>query len=230
MKKSTTLLIAALFSCLLSLNGERAQAQIPVVSLVTGIIKKVIIALDLKVQQLQNQTIALQKAEQQVENTLHLNSLNDISGWMNKERALYAGYYNELAQVRKVIADYDEVKNIITRQKQLVSEYQNANALFHRDPHFSAPELQYMGNIYDGILQESLRNLEAVMTAVSAFGTQMDDAERWQRIDLAGKAMQTNLDHLRQFNGQNVQISLARSRDEQDRKMVQQLYGINTAP
>jgi hypothetical protein len=78
MKKSTTLLIAALFSCLLSLNGERAQAQIPVVSLVTGIIKKVIIALDLKVQQLQNQTIALQKAEQQVENTLHLNSLNDI--------------------------------------------------------------------------------------------------------------------------------------------------------
>jgi hypothetical protein len=34
---------------------------------VTGLIKKVIVAIDLKVQQLQNRTISLQNAEQQVE-------------------------------------------------------------------------------------------------------------------------------------------------------------------
>jgi hypothetical protein len=220
------IIIPMLLCLTLLIWDQPANAQIPVVSLVTGIIKKVIIALDLKVQQLQNQTIALQNVEQQVENNLHLNSLNNISGWLNKERTLYAGYYQELAQVKKVIADYGEAKNIITRQKQLVVEYQNANTLFHRDPHFSATELQYMGNIYGGILQESLRNLETVMTAVSAFGTQMDDAERWQRIDMASKSIQTNLNHLRQFNRQNIQVSLARSKDEQDRRTVQQLYGI----
>lgn len=227
MKTKLKLTVAALVVFIFPLTGQNVQAQIPVVSLVTGIIKKVIIAIDLKVQQLQNQTIALQNAEQQLENNLHLNSLNDISGWLGKEKDLYQNYYQELAQVKKVIADYDEVKNVISRQKQLVSEYQNANALFHRDAHFSTSELQYMGTIYDGILEESLRNLEAVMTAVSAVSTQMDDAERWLRIDNAGKAMQTNLNHLRQFNRQNVLLSLSRSRDQQDRASVQRLYGIN---
>jgi methionine aminopeptidase len=210
----------------LLLAAPRANAQVPVVSAFTGLIKKVIVAIDLGVQRLQNKTIALQNAEQQIENTLHLNSLRDINGWLDKERNLYAGYYNELAQVKKVLADYQMVKDVITRQKQLLSEYQRASALFHKDAHFSAGELRYMGTVYDGILQESLRNLEAVTTAITSQTTQMDDADRWLRIDQAAKAIQLNLNHLRQFNRQNVLLSLSRSRDAQDRLTVQQLYGL----
>ncbi|WP_091155763.1 conjugal transfer protein TraI [Mucilaginibacter pineti] len=213
--------------CALLVLQQKAQAQIPIVGLFTSAIKKVITALDLKVQQLQNQTIALQNAEQALENNLHLNSLNDISGWLNKERNLYQQYYQELAQVKAIISDYDEVKNIISQQKQLLGEYQNASALFHRDQHFSAEEISYMGNIYDGILQESLRNLNEVLLAVNSFSTQMDDAERMLRIHKASAGMQTNLDHLRQFNQQNVTVSLARAKDEQDRLSVKQLYGLN---
>ena len=205
---------------------EKSQAQIPIVGLFTAAIKKVITAIDLKVQQLQNQTIALQNAEQQLENSLSLGKLNDISGWLGKERDLYKNYYQELAQVKVIISDYDEVKKIISRQKQLLSEYQQANALFHQDEHFSAEELSYMSTIYTGILQESLRNLNEVMLAVDAFSTQMDDAERMQRIHQASSGMQTNLDHLRQFNQQNVTISLYRAKDEQDRRSVRQLYGL----
>lgn len=210
----------------LLLGSTASQAQIPIVGLVSSAIKKVITALDIKVQQMQNQTIALQNAEQALENNLHLNSLSDISGWLNKERNLYQQYYQELAQVKAIISDYDEVKNIMNQQKQLLGEYQNANALFHRDKHFSADEISYMGNIYNGILQESLRNLNEVLLAVNSFSTQMDDAERMLRIHKASAGMQTNLDHLRQFNQQNVTLSLARAKDEQDRQAVKQLYGL----
>jgi hypothetical protein len=55
----------------------------------------------------------------------------------------------------------------------------------------------------------------------------MDDAERLQRIGQAARSMQTNLDHLRQFNRQNAGLSLMRARDAQDRQNVKQLYGIN---
>lgn len=217
----TGIVLGSLFA-----QQEQANAQIPIVGLFTSAIKKVITALDLKVQQLQNQTIALQNAEQSLENNLHLNSLNDISGWLNKERNLYQQYYQELAQVKTIISDYDEVKNIISQQKQLLSEYQSANALFHRDQHFSVEEISYMGNVYDGILQESLRNLNEVLLAVNSFSTQMDDAERMLRIHKASAGMQTNLDHLRQFNQQNVTLSLSRAKDEQDRQSVKRLYGL----
>lgn len=227
MKMNLKILTAGLALLFFSLAGNNAQAQIPGVSLVTGIIKKVIVAIDLKVQQLQNQTIALQNAEQQLENSLHLSSLNNISGWLGKEKDLYAGYYQELNKVRGLIADYDAVKSIISKQKQLVQEYNQASSLFSRDAHFSANELQYMGNIYNGILQESLRNLDELLMVVSDLSTQMDDAERLQKISEAANAMQTNLDHLRQFNQQNAGLSFLRAKDAQDRQQVKQIYGIN---
>jgi hypothetical protein len=205
---------------------QRSQAQIPGVSLISSAIKKVITALDLKVQQLQNQTIELQNAEASVENNLHLNSLNNISGWLNKERTLYQNYYQELAKVKILISDYDEVKKIISQQKELLSEYHNASTLFHQDAHFSGSELSAMGNVYGGILQESIRNLEEVTTAITAFSTQMDDAERLLMVHHASAGMQTNLDHLRQYNNQNAIISYERAKSEQDRQTIRQLYGI----
>jgi hypothetical protein len=218
---------AAITLVFFSLTSQSASAQIPIVSLVTSAIKKVITALDLKVQQLQNQTIALQNAEASLENNLHLNSLNNISGWLNKERTLYADYYQELAKVKTIISDYDEVKKIVSQQQQLLSEYHQASALFHKDNHFSAAEMNAMENIYSGILQESARNLDEVMIAINSFQTQMDDAERMSLVHHASAGMQTNLDHLRQYNNQNVTLSLERAKDEQDRRTVKQLYGIN---
>jgi hypothetical protein len=227
MKSTFKILTVAAAIIFLSFSGNKAEAQIPGVGIVTGIIKKVIVAIDLKVQQLQNQTIALQNAEQKLENSLHLSSLNNISGWLDKEKQLYADYYKELNTVRGLIADYDEVKSVISKQKQLVTEYQQASSLFSHDAHFSPAELKYMGNIYNGILQESLQNLDQLLLVVSNLSTQMDDAERLQKIGQAAKAMQTNLDHLRQFNRQNAGLSLMRAKDTQDRQQVKQLYGIN---
>ncbi|WP_114941376.1 conjugal transfer protein TraI [Mucilaginibacter endophyticus] len=223
MKRHIIILVAGMLY--LTATPE-AKAQVPAASAFTGLIKKVIVAIDIKVQRLQNQTIALQNAEQQVENTLHLNSLNGIADWLTKEKDLYAGYYRELSKVRRLIVDYDAVKRIISQQSQVLSEYRNANALFRRDPHFSPTELKYMGNIYSGILQESLRNLDETITVISDLAAQMDDAERLERISLAAKAMQTNLDHLRQFNRQNAALSFQRAKDGRDRAAVKQFYGI----
>jgi dsDNA-specific endonuclease/ATPase MutS2 len=211
---------------ILGLQAQRSDAQIPGVGLVTGIVKKVIVALDLKVQELQNQTLKVQNLQQQLENKLSLGSLNDISGWLNKEKDLYQGYYQELNTVKGVIAGYREVKTIIGRQKQLLDEYRTAYALFRKDVHFQPDELQYMDNIYAGILEESVRNLDDLTMAVSSFTTQMTDAERMQSIHQASENMQTNLDHLRQFNQQNKMLSLARSAGEQDKLNVRRLYGL----
>lgn len=218
--------IATMAWLVLSLASQNASAQVPVVSLVSGIIKKVIIALDLKVQELENQTIALQDAEANVENNLHRSSLNDIGSWLGKERDLYQQYYQELASVRQIIADYDEVKRVISEQKELVSEYHSASTLFHADRHFSVAELRQMDAIYRGILQESVRNLDEVMTAVQGVGTQMTDAERFTLIHNASAGMQRSLDHLRRFNDQNLRLSLARTADTRDRAVIRAWYGL----
>jgi hypothetical protein len=217
--------------CLLFITGipftQSAHAQIPVISIVSSAIKKVIVALDLKVQQLQNETITLQNAEAAVENKMSLGNLNDISGWLNKEKNLYNNYYQELAQVKKVITDYDEVKQATEQQIELVSEYNTAYSLFKQDKNFSPTEISYMASVYNGILQESIQNLNEVALAVTSLTTQMSDAERLLLVHKATGGMQKNLNDLRQFNNGNMAITLQRAQDNNNMQAVKQLYGIS---
>ena len=56
-------------------------------------VKKAIIAVDLKIQRLQNKVIALQNVQKKLENTLSKVKLTEISDWIEKQRKLYDDYF-----------------------------------------------------------------------------------------------------------------------------------------
>ena len=203
-----------------------SNAQFIIADIIKAVVTKVINAVDLAVQEVQNKTIVLQNAQKELENVMSELQLDDISDWVEKQKDLYQEYYNELSQVKQIISDYDKVKTIIGLQSRLVAEYKSAYVLFKQDKHFSPAELDYMGQVYAGILDQSLKNLEQVFLVVNALVTQMTDGQRLQIIDNASTAMQKNYNDLKQFNAQNIQLSLQRSVDEGDIESVKQLYGL----
>jgi hypothetical protein len=69
-----------------------ATAQIAVVEVIKAGVKKVIKAVDLKVQRLQNETIWLQNAQKSLENQLSKLKLTEIADWANKQKYLYSKY------------------------------------------------------------------------------------------------------------------------------------------
>jgi hypothetical protein len=190
------------------------------------VIKAVINAADLVVQQIQNETIVLQNAQKELENFMSELQLNDITGWVQKQKDLYQEYYNELATVKEIISDYDKIKSIVQMQSRIVSQYQSAYALFKQDKHFSTTEIDYMYNVYSGILDESLKNLDQALLVVNALVTSMTDAQRLNIIDNASKGMQKNYDDLKRFNNQNINLSLQRGMADGDIETVKQLYGL----
>jgi hypothetical protein len=223
--KKTALLLGVILA-LLQVPGA-SQAQIPGVSLFTGAIKKVIVALDLKVQRMQNEVIALQNAQKQLENNLSSGKLNEITGWLGQEKELYQSYYQELTRVKAVVSDFELVRKTISQQVQLVGEYKRAWALFSNDRHFKAAELRYMAGIYNGILQESVRNLDELMLVITNAQMRMNDGERLRMISKVAGAIQENLNSLRQFNGQNAALSYHRSRSDAERLQTGKLYGVH---
>ena len=120
-----------------ALPGGRATAQIPVVSQIVGAAVR---AADLAVQRLQTETIVLQEAEQALQNAMSELRLEEIANWVDDQRSLYAEYFQELATVKAVITDYHKVKEIIQRQEDIVSAYNQGLARFRQDKHFSAVE------------------------------------------------------------------------------------------
>ena len=84
-----------------------------------------------------------------------------------------------------------------------------------------------MQQVYSGILDESLKSIEQVQMVITAFATQMTDAKRLEIIHAASDNIEENLTDLRQFNEQNIRVSLQRSKERNDIDVVKKLYGIN---
>ena len=216
-------LLVCLGFVLVTINTE---AQIPVAEIIKAGIEKVIVAVDLQIQRLQTKTIWLQNAQKVIENAMSKLKLSQIEDWLQKQKDLYQNYFDELWKVKNILTYYFKVKEIINQQLALVREYHRAWQGVKQDGHFTVDEVAYIGNIYTGMIEESLKNLDQVSLVINSFTTQMSDAKRMEIIDDAAHKMQTNYDDLRRFNNQNIQLSLQRSKDEHDISVVKQLYGI----
>jgi hypothetical protein len=112
------------------------------------------------------------------------------------------------------------------KQVRLVEEYKRAWALFQQDKHFTADEILHMGQVYTGILGESVKNLDLLFLVINSFNTQMSDGERLEIIDNAAEGMDINYNDLKAFNVQNMLLSLQRAKNKHDAEVVKQLYGI----
>ena len=210
----------------ISVPLQHIQAQDPISEIIKEGVKKVIKAVDLKIQGLQNKTVWLQNAQKTLENHMSKLKLTEISDWANKHKELYTKYFDELWKVKNAIGTYQSVKDIINKQVQLVKEYSRAFNLSRQDKNFSPQELDYMQKVYSGILNESLKNVEQIQLVINAFITQMSDGKRIEIIHSASENMDQNLTDLRQFNQQNIKISLQRAKEKNDIDVVKQLYGI----
>jgi hypothetical protein len=220
------LAVVLLVMCCVILPVKRSNAQIPVLDIIKQGITKVIKAVDLKIQRLQNETIWLQNAQKVFENKMSELRLTEISDWVEKQKTLYAKYFDELWRVKAALAYYYKVKGIIGKQAQLVDEYKAAWALFKQDKNFTIDEVNYMQQVYSGIMEESIKNLDQLFLVINAFATQMSDAKRLEIINEVDMRLDENIGDLREFNSQNKMISLQRASEKGEIETVKRLYGL----
>lgn len=205
---------------------QQVQAQIAIAEIIKAGVKKVIKAVDLKVQRLQNKTIWLQNAQKTLENTLSKLKLDEISDWTEKQKEQYRKYYEELAKVKAIISYYQRIRDITQKQVRLVNEYNRSWQLIRQDKHFTGDEIEYMAKVYSGILGESMENIDQIMLIVKSFTTTMSDAKRLELINNAADQVDANFDDLMRFNRQNVLLSLQRAKSAIEVETVKNLYGL----
>ncbi len=107
-----------------------------------------------------------------------------------------------------------------------MDEYKWAWNLFQKDKHFKPEELDYMQKVYSGILDESIKNVDQILLVVNSFKTQMSDAERLELISKASEQMETNYSDLKQFNKQNIALSIQRTRSLDEAAKLKEIYGV----
>lgn len=202
------------------------QAAIPIAMIIKEGVKKVIKAIDLMVQRLQNKVIVLQNAQKVLENKLSELKLTEIAEWTRKHKDLYKKYYDELWTVKNTLTAYKRIREVMDRQVRIVDAYKRAWNLVRQDKHFTEAEIDYMYRVYKGILNDSVRNLDQILMVINSFKTRMSDAERLAIIMRAGDRIEQNFVDLLEFNMKTGQLSLNRAKGRYEIERVRRLYGL----
>ena len=150
-------------------------------------------------------------------------SIKDISqGNFN----LHKTFLDDLLAVSPNVRNYRKVAEIIHYQMLIVKEYKYAFNRFKLDNNFSPEEIDYLQQVYTNLFKQSLKNLDALTTIVTANQLRMSDEERLQAIDAIFADIQDKFLFLKHFNNSTTILAVQRAREKNDVITIQQIYGL----
>lgn len=141
--------------------------------------------------------------------------------------SLHHLFIDGLMAVNPSVRNYKRIPNIIDYQKLLVKEYKRAYMRFQQDPHFTPQEIQYITNVYNYLFTASIRNVDDLMTIITATKLRMSDDERMRAIDRIFYDMESKLVFLRDFNSRTQLLAIQRARAANDVRMLKHIYGLD---
>jgi len=152
---------------------------------------------------------------------------NTIKNISEGNFSLHKAFLDGLMEVSPTVRNYRRVADITNYQIILVKEYRKAYERFQQDNNFNADELAYLGRVYDNLFKESLRNLDELLTVITAGKARMSDDERLQAIDRIYADMQDKLTFLRHFNNNTTTLAVQRAKERNDAQAIRKIYGLN---
>lgn len=139
---------------------------------------------------------------------------------------LHKSFLDGLLDVSPTVRNYKRIAEIINNQLLIVKEYKNAFRRFKQSKNFHPTEIEYLGKVYANLFQQSLQDLDELLTIITAQKLRMSDDERLEAIDRVFNNMQDKLLFLRHFNNNTTILALQRAKDKKDAETVRTLYGL----
>lgn len=146
-----------------------------------------------------------------------------LSGGYNTIKNISEGNFNlhkvfldGLLKVSPAVKNYKRVVDIVNYQVLLVKEYKAAYQNFKSAGMFNPDEIDYMGRVYSRLFDASLKNLDDLLTVITASKLRMNDEERLSAIDKIFLDMEDKLTFLRYFNNSTAVLSLQRAREQKE--------------
>ena len=138
--------------------------------------------------------------------------------------SLHEAFLDALLDVSPTVRNYHKVAEIISLQIKLMQQQGDAFIRYQGSGNFSSEELDYIGRIYDNLIDESLRNLDELTVVITAGQVRMSDNERIEAIDRIYEDVQEKALFLTDFNNTTSVLSLQREKEQHDTESMQNVY------
>lgn len=208
------------------LMGFLPAADAQVLELVKIVTEKVIKAMDLRVQEMQNSVLVLQNMQRQAENNLSRQKLAEIGAIEENAKDLFRDYYASLQQIKPSVAVSVQVRMIRERGSDVTALYNKLTATVKRDNNLQEKEKRECMAAGDAILIEcntTMQKLNEVLTSARLTAT---DAERLRMIGLAANQQELAYRRLAVLLNNCHILSAGRAKSVQETQRLKALYGL----
>lgn len=141
--------------------------------------------------------------------------------------SLHETFLNGLYLVSPEVRKYHRIPQVIKLQTGMLREYRSAFNRFRQGDVFSIEEINYLQEVYAGLVKASLRNLDELTMIITAGKLRMSDDERLKAIDRIFGEMEDKMVFLRDFNQRTTLLSVQRKKEKKDIQQVRSMHQQN---
>lgn len=123
-----------------------------------------------------------------------------------KNMLMAKNWYDGLLSVSSAVRDYRRVRNIFSKQTQIISRYSSAIEVLRQSPYITPTQLSSMTTVYGKMLLESSNTIADLQTIVSPAMLKMTDAERMKFIDQLDAKITDQSQLLNYFTDRNLMM------------------------
>lgn len=123
-----------------------------------------------------------------------------------KNMLMAKNWYDGLLSVSSAVRDYRRVRNIFSKQTQIISRYSSAIEVLRQSPYITPTQLSSMTTVYGKMLLESSNTIADLQTIVSPAMLKMTDAERMKFIDQLDVKITDQSQLLNYFTDRNLMM------------------------
>lgn len=136
--------------------------------------------------------------------------LNAISDIKNGEFNLHKDYFKSLKTVNPKIKNYSKVADIILLQVNIIKIYKEAAKQLKHSGTFNAGEIIYINGVFDRMMEDCVKTIDALITVITSGELEMKDDERLKRIDALYSDMQDKYTFVQGFSNEAKFLAASR--------------------
>jgi len=126
---------------------------------------------------------------------------------------LHKDFLDGLLQVNPVIKNYKRVADIVYYQTLILKNATTSLKNFKSSDLFSEDEIKYMSTVYTNLMNGSVKNIDDLLTIITAGELRMSDDERLAGIDRIYNDVQDKLMFLKNFNNGTALLAAQRKNE-----------------
>lgn len=152
-----------------------------------------------------------------------LNTINDIK---NGDFDLHNEHFNSLKEVNPSLKDLSQVEEISAYQDMIIKQFQQCIKSYKESNMFTDDELNYINGVYNNLINECIKNIDALSLLITDGELEMKDDERLESTNQIYLDMQDKYSFTMSFTKQTSLLAERRAKEQGDINEIQSLYNI----